>query len=596
MKLKLYLTTAALGAGLLMTNSANAQWTRNAATQQTYLTNTGDNVGIGTTNPQFKLDIQNTGNASMSFKSATGNSNIIIDRANSSSTSGVNYRTNGVPFWQTGTVGTDNFVIRNLNLSSAALTILYSNSNVGIGTAAPANRLTVNGNANFTGNVGIGTTAPQDKLHINGGSLILDNTVQRFFGAGNPLWDISGTSSNYAISRSGIDYPFIIDYATGNVGVGTTTPVAKLDVVGRTRTVETGIGFEQVDLVNSVSVGTYADADGGWFGTNTNHPLNFYTNFGFPSVTLATSGNFGIGTTTPGAKLEVNGGALFNGGFVSLCTSLDNTQGNISMGTSSLYGNSKLTIFGNQAYGLYLSSPLSTGQGGAALFVDGDAAKNTGGSSWIVTSDARLKENINSYTDGLNELMKINPVKYHYTAASGMDASREYIGVLAQQLKEVAPYMVGKFRNLKDNQEYYNVDNSAMTYMLINAVKELNTKLEDVQAENTNLKQCVESLCNNSAAASKVGITEMNSSSLFQNQPNPFNQTTVIRYQLSGDANNGKIIIRDLNGNLVKQLSISQSGKGQVTINANELAQGTYTYTLEIGGMSVDTKLMVVTK
>jgi len=52
----------------------------------------------------------------------------------------------------------------------------------------------------------------------------------------------------------------------------------------------------------------------------------------------------------------------------------------------------------------------------------------------------------------------------------------------------------------------------------------------------------------------------------------------------------------DQNGNLVKQVSIAQSGKGQVTINANELAQGTYTYTLEVNGASVDTKLMVVTK
>ena len=116
MKLKLYSISAMMFACLFMAKDANAQWTRNAATQQTYLTNTGDNVGIGTTNPLFKLDIQSAGSASMSFKSTGGNSNIIIDRANSAATSGVNYRTAGVPTWQTGTIQTDNFAIRNIGL------------------------------------------------------------------------------------------------------------------------------------------------------------------------------------------------------------------------------------------------------------------------------------------------------------------------------------------------------------------------------------------------------------------------------------------------------------------------------------------------
>ena len=41
---------------------------------------------------------------------------------------------------------------------------------------------------------------------------------------------------------------------------------------------------------------------------------------------------------------------------------------------------------------------------------------------------------------------------------------------MAQQLKEVAPYLVGKFE--KDDQDLLNADNSAMVYMLMNAVKE----------------------------------------------------------------------------------------------------------------------------
>ena len=83
---------------------------------------------------------------------------------------------------------------------------------------------------------------------------------------------------------------------------------------------------------------------------------------------------------------------------------------------------------------------------------------------------------------------------------------------------------------------------------------------------------------------------------MFQNQPNPFNQSTVISYQLLSDAKNASIVIRGLNGEELKTVTFSSTGKGQVTINANQLAQGTYTYKLIVNGKSVDTKLMVVTK
>lgn len=109
-----------------------------------FISKTGQ-VGIGTTTPAFLFDVQGPGNASMSFKSTTGTANVILDRFNSGSTAGVNYRTNGVPYWQTGTINNDNFVIRNLNLGAPAFAILYSNSNIGVGTNTPADKFTVAG-------------------------------------------------------------------------------------------------------------------------------------------------------------------------------------------------------------------------------------------------------------------------------------------------------------------------------------------------------------------------------------------------------------------------------------------------------------------
>lgn len=119
------------------------------------------------------------------------------------------------------------------------------------------------------------------------------------------------------------------------------------------------------------------------------------------------------------------------------------------------------------------------------LEVDGTAGK-PGGGSWTAASDRRLKQDISPYTDGLEAILNIRPVRYHYNEKSGFDTQPEYIGILAQELKEVAPYMVGSFE--KNGETFLDVDNSAMTYMLINAVQELSKENENLKAQMSELK------------------------------------------------------------------------------------------------------------
>ena len=107
------------------------------------------------------------------------------------------------------------------------------------------------------------------------------------------------------------------------------------------------------------------------------------------------------------------------------------------------------------------------------LFVDGSAGK-PGGGSWTNSSDRRLKDNINPYAHGLDEIKRIDPVTFQYNELSGYDTAPEHVGVIAQELQEVAPYMV----STNKNSGYLDVNNSAMTYMLVNAVKELSDENE----------------------------------------------------------------------------------------------------------------------
>lgn len=133
------------------------------------------------------------------------------------------------------------------------------------------------------------------------------------------------------------------------------------------------------------------------------------------------------------------------------------------------------------------------------------------------------------------------------------------------------------------------------------SIKELKEAVDYLRLENNELRSqinslsdCVQSLCNNQLKSS--GAVKINENTLFQNQPNPFNQSTVIRYQLTSNSNNVKIVIRDLNGRPIKSIMINETGQGRVTLNSSELMHGTYTYTLMIDNENIDTKLMVVTR
>lgn len=127
---------------------------------------------------------------------------------------------------------------------------------------------------------------------------------------------------------------------------------------------------------------------------------------------------------------------------------------------------------------------------GYTLEVNGNAAK-PGGGSWINSSDRRLKQNINQYTDGLEQLLQIEPVTYHYNSLSGFDQSKQYVGVIAQDLNNVAPYMVQNYQ--RDGSEFMAVDNSAMTYMLINAVKSQQVEIELLRKEISEIKTLLKS-------------------------------------------------------------------------------------------------------
>lgn len=187
-------------------------------------------------------------------------------------------------------------------------------------------------------------------------------------------------------------------------------------------------------------------------------------------------GAIGIGTDDPAGRLHVVGGTD---------ASMAEMSGYLVVGQTF---NTNIVIDNNEimARNDGVNSTLYLQNDGGDLETGGTASK-PGGGSWTATSDARLKQDIKPYNDGLGQLLKINPVYYHYNQLSRYDTAKQHIGVIAQDVQKVAPYMVGSFN--KEGVEYLNVDNTAMTYMLINAVKEQQKEIETLKEVVKKLQQ-----------------------------------------------------------------------------------------------------------
>lgn len=146
----------------------------------------------------------------------------------------------------------------------------------------------------------------------------------------------------------------------------------------------------------------------------------------------------------------------------------------------------------------------------ATISVNGVANK-TGGGTWAVFSDERLKENITDYAEGLELVMKVRPVNFSYNSKmtevfgeSHEEEGKVYQGVIAQELQKIAPDMVREVSVVnnpnpedadyvvevqKPEETYLEVDPNKFTYALINAVQEQQEIINNQEAELEQIKR-----------------------------------------------------------------------------------------------------------
>jgi hypothetical protein len=212
----------------------------------------------------------------------------------------------------------------NFNISGSG----FFGSSVGIGTTTLNHRLNIAGSPCWTGDCWGGAVGMENASAIGWKA----NTSGVRFGIGrteNGLFFFR-TNAELGTTTAGPIYDFKMDnngnLGIGNLGISTDLTGAKLNLFTG------GNGFKQTDGTVSVTsfiggVGAPTVDRGGWFGTQSNHPLYFFTNNSSPQLTVTTAGNVGIGTITPNAKLQVAGNVtqtLTNGGLVKAMVYVNN--------------------------------------------------------------------------------------------------------------------------------------------------------------------------------------------------------------------------------------------------------------------------------
>lgn len=350
-----------------------------AGTHNFLITGNGS-VGIGTTTPASKLDV---------------NGQLTLANDNSWLSGGIRFRSSN------GTV--DGGIVQGVT--------------GGLVYRAPANdgaagHQFVNGGGSATlmtitnaGNVGIGTTTPGERLTVVGSGSTSASTALNVFN--------SSLGNLFSVRND------------GNVGVGTATPSSKLDVLGGNAAVRGTAASDSLGFILSSAgaergafgmAGTFAswslDAAPGDVVLRSGGRLFLQSGSQSSAICITTGNNVGIGTTNPTqGKLVISGGptqASLFGAYINATTAAGGT------------GHS------NHIISLHTTNSIWCGN------------------TVIATSDERIKNILgitNSATD-LSTLMDLQVTDYTYRDTPAMSAKAQK-RLIAQQVLKVFPQAVG---------------------------------------------------------------------------------------------------------------------------------------------------------
>jgi hypothetical protein len=541
------------------------------------------------------------------------------------------------------------------SVTSIAQLKVFQNGSTSIGstTAPPTgfNLTVAGGNTSFSSNVGIGNTAtPNALLDVSvsgvGSTRTAESTLTHYYGSNAyPRWGLgrdyiasgqaaiafgSGSSAvDIYIGRDGSgnllfqtnsgsthnNRMSILSGGQVGIGVGTSlTANTQFDVLYSTGSAFSSGPVYCGHFVNSNIIN----------GTTTPYVYGVY-GAANGTESWSTPYHYGVAGSATNAVycVAVSGVAVGNGGNGRAYGGYFNASGAGTSGTN---------------YGIYAIA--GTGGTNYAGYFSGDVYVNGNGTytgTWAV-SDRQFKTKIDVISNPLAILKKLKPQSYYFdtTNAAGINFTGEkQYGFIAQDIQQILPELVRNVnkpadidadgKTLHPATNHLAVNYNAFIALLTAAMQSQQSKVDSLMSVTnkqdsinktlqSQINQIVNNCCNSKIGSRTTQGSTNNTQStgngdlvtgnngqatnaiLYQNNPNPFSQTTVVKCFVPQSSQNASLLVFDLNGSLKKSFTINDKGTVNITINGNQLVSGMYYYTLLIDGQEIDTKKMILTE
>jgi hypothetical protein len=394
---------------------------------------------------------------------------------------------NVLTFSPAPSAGTNNIYVRYLSTNLQSIVPQQ-------GSVTPASLSTPNALYwDTSGNVGVGTTTPDSRLTVrttgasNGtvasrsGLLLRADNISTGFASSRIQWTYGGlgiaTKAYIEGGVYGADYlafgkgdgsgeAMRID-SVGNVGIGTTTPAYKLDVIGTTNSsfvsrvgnLSTGASAQSI-----LQIGTGATSER-YVNLNVNYTSQYFQTAAASITTSYTDFDTQIWRNNVGTeRMRINSFGQF----------LIATTGSLASGF----------IFGTTGF-LQHCVPSGAAVSMTGFYnggnLVGEIRTSTTATAYLTSSDYRLKDNIAPMTGALEKVSRLKPVTYSWK--SNGEATQ---GFIAHELQEVVPEAVAGNKDDVDedgNPKYQGIDTSYLVATLTAAIQEQQAMIEELKTK-----------------------------------------------------------------------------------------------------------------